>query len=86
MRSLLILLLVMTSLSGCVKTNSETLVAAPTLYTYSPEFQAFAAKEVSSLPSACDRLEPAVGCSAMARLAQDYLLVRDQVRLLQTFD
>jgi hypothetical protein len=58
---------------------------APPLASYSDAFQEKAADEISELPLACARQDEVMmaRCSALLRLALDYLHLRDQIRALE---
>lgn len=70
-------------IAGCA-TGASSPPVAPPLASYSPEFQAKAADELSELPVPCDRQEAIMmdRCSALLRMALDYLRLRDQIRAL----
>jgi len=50
---------------------------------YAPPFQAAVAAEIAALPPACQANDPTTppGCSALKTLANDYLLLRDRLRV-----
>jgi len=64
-------------------TFSSLTIVAPTLYSYSDEFQQRAAEELSGLQEKCARDdETPDNCSALRRLLSDYKHNRDQVRVI----
>lgn len=69
-------------LSAC-ETGSSSAVT-PTLYSYTPAFQAQAAEELESLPPACRRnVSDTSSCSPLATLVQDYGVVRAEMRAIR---
>lgn len=69
-------------LSAC-ETGSSSAVT-PTLYSYTPAFQAQAAEELDALPPACLRnVSDTSSCSPLATLVQDYGIVRAEIRAIR---
>ena len=56
---------------------------APLVASYTPAFQAAVATEYDILPPACQPNDPTTppGCSALKTLINDYLLLRDRLRV-----
>ena len=60
----------------------SSVVVAPDLVEDSPALMERAATELRAMGPACDPVEPAGDCSAVARLVRDYGIARDQIRAL----
>ncbi len=71
-RRLAVLAIVTSWLTGCTTEGFEAngLAACPPVVEYTPEFQARAAEELTSLPDG----------SAIAEMLSDYAVMRDQAR------
>lgn len=74
----------MTLIAGCA-TGASSPPVAPPLESYSEVFQEKAADEISELPLPCARQDEVMmaRCSALLRMALDYLHLRDQIRALE---
>lgn len=69
-------------LSGC-ETVASSVVVTPDLHEYGGAFLDQLADENDALAAPCDRLDPAPGCSALARAVVDYTELRERVRALR---
>lgn len=68
-------------LSACAGATTEGARAPLPLADYPPAFQRRAAAELQALPPACPLHAPEAGCSALARMIEDYGELRARVRV-----